>query len=220
MPHFDTDFLREYRVIITIVCSYNFYYTLENLYCVKHEFMYIVSSRGRSSLLRNLSWFLPRSALMKFYEAYILPTFDYCDVVWFCCTRTQALKLERLQNYAGRVILKEPRISSATSIRKKLGWTTLESRRNTHMATHIFKTLKNAAPSYLQTLLQPHKTTGYHTRGAVCGNLLLPQPRTEAGKKAFSFSAPRLWNSLPDEAKGLTSLTLFTACMRSHFNTV
>ena len=172
------------------------------------------------NLLRNLSWFLPRSALLKFYEAYILPTFDYCDVVWFCCTRTQTLKLERLQNYAGRVIPKEPRISSATSIRKKLGWTTLETRRNTHMATHIFKTLKNAAPSYLQTLLQPRKTTGYHTRGAVCGNLLLPQPRTEAGKKAFSFSAPRLWNSLPDEAKGSTSLTLFTACVRSHFNTV
>ena len=48
MPHFDTDFLRKYHVIITIVCAYNFYYTLENLYCVEHELMYIVSSRGRS----------------------------------------------------------------------------------------------------------------------------------------------------------------------------
>ena len=49
MPHFDTVFLRQYRVIITIVCSYNFYYALENLYCVEHELTYIVSPRGSSN---------------------------------------------------------------------------------------------------------------------------------------------------------------------------
>ena len=88
-------------------------------------------------------------------EAYILLSFDYCDVVRFCCTRTQALKLERLQNYAGRMILKEPHISSPiqASIHKKLRWTALEARRNTHMVTHIFKTLKNMTPTYLQSLL-------------------------------------------------------------------
>ena len=33
------------------------------------------------NLLRRISWFLPRHALQAFYKAYILPSFDYCDVV-------------------------------------------------------------------------------------------------------------------------------------------
>ena len=48
MPHFDTVFLWKYSVIITIVYSYNFYYALENFYCVEHEITYIVSPQGRS----------------------------------------------------------------------------------------------------------------------------------------------------------------------------
>ena len=48
MPHLILMFLQKDRVIITIVCSYNFYYALENLYCVEHELTYIVSPRGRS----------------------------------------------------------------------------------------------------------------------------------------------------------------------------
>ena len=48
MPRLILIFLRKYRVIFTIVCSYNFYDALENLYCVDHDLTYIVSPRGKS----------------------------------------------------------------------------------------------------------------------------------------------------------------------------
>ena len=53
--------------------------------------------------------------MLLFYNSYcILPLFDYCDVVWNCCTDVQANKLERLQNYARRIILKKRKSTSAT----------------------------------------------------------------------------------------------------------
>ena len=70
------------------------------------------------NLLRRMSWFLPRPAMLLFYNSYILPLFDYCDVVWNCCTDVQASKLERLQNYAGCIILKKRKSISATWIRE------------------------------------------------------------------------------------------------------
>ena len=43
------------------------------------------------SLLRRLSWFLPQSLLLLYLKSYILPSFDYCDVVWSGCTKDEAL---------------------------------------------------------------------------------------------------------------------------------
>ena len=169
------------------------------------------------NLLRHLSWFLPRKTLVKFYEAYILPTFDYYDVVWYSCSREQALRLERLQNFAGRVILKESRSTSATAIRKKLNWPLLESRRKLHLSTHVYKTLRGMNPSYLSPLLRPCTETVRVTRGATAGNLQLPLPKTEAGRKAFAFIGPSLWNNLNIETKQCISISTFISSAKCKF---
>ena len=78
------------------------------------------------NLLWRMSWFLPKKMLLMFYNSYVIPTFDYCDTVWSSgCTATQAQKLERLQNYACRIILKQPRTTSATQLRVTLNLPTL-----------------------------------------------------------------------------------------------
>ena len=41
----------------------------------------------RLNLLCRLSWFLPHSLLLTYLKSYILPHFDYCDVVWSGCTQ-------------------------------------------------------------------------------------------------------------------------------------
>ena len=51
----------------------------------------------KAHLMRHLSWLLPKAALTTFYKVYILPIFDYGDVVWNGCSSTESLKLKRLQ---------------------------------------------------------------------------------------------------------------------------
>lgn len=81
-------------------------------------------------LMRRLAWFLPRRALICFYRSFILPSFDYCSLVWKPCLSQDSAKLQRLQNYAARIILQRDSRSSATGALSDLGWMSLTERRN------------------------------------------------------------------------------------------
>ena len=48
----------------------------------------------------------------------------------------------------------------------------------------------------------------------------LPQPSTNYGKDAFSFTGPKVWNSLPREARQMNSLHGFTTFVRTHLNSI
>ena len=73
------------------------------------------ASRGLN-LLCKLAWFLPRSALVCYYNAYVLPHLMYAAPVWSSCTMAQSTKLERLQNFAACIILRRHGYASATSM--------------------------------------------------------------------------------------------------------
>ena len=138
------------------------------------------------ALLRRLSWFLPQSALITFYKTYIIPSFDYCDAVWYSIPARLSHQLEVLQNCAARIILKEKRIFSATILKQRLGWTTLELRRKHHLYLNIFKTIHQIHPPYLCNLaIRQSSIYQYNTREASL-NLHPPLPSTVNGKRAYS----------------------------------
>ena len=164
-----------------------------------------------------MSWFLPKIVMLQFYNVYILPLFNYCDVVWNSCTQEQALCLEQLQNYASRVILKKQKSTSATWIRDQLSWPSLQARRSTHISTQVFKACNNLGPGYLSSLLQSCTKSHHSTRSSTLGNLQLPQPTSEFSKKAFTFFGAKTWNCLTTEAKLSQSLDTFTIYVCTYF---
>ena len=67
----------------------------------REHVQYVAATVSRNlNLLCCLSWFLPKAALLLFYRSYILLSFDYCDMVWGCCSNEEVLLLECLQNFA------------------------------------------------------------------------------------------------------------------------
>ena len=169
-------------------------------------------SRG-ITLLRHLATFLPRRALCYYYNAYILPQFSYADSVWNTCTRAQSIKLERLQNFAARVILSRRRDSSATEMRQELGWPTLTSRRTLSTAVMTYKSISGLNPPYLSVLFKPlsnhHVTRSSSTRGTC-----IPVIRNEYGRKSFAFQGAKMWNDLPAGLRSAANLDEFTKAAR------
>ena len=108
------------------------------------------------NLLRRLSWFLPR---ILFYKSYIMPIFDYCDVVWQRCTSQESTRLEHLHNLAIKNILHKSHFDSASAARQQLGVTSLDHRRRLHLAQQVFKSVKGIHPLILKTYLNPPPTT-------------------------------------------------------------
>ena len=180
--------------------------------------IYLPKCIGTSISYVDCLGFFPKMPLQPFTKPTILPSFDYCDVVWHSCSQECSNRLERLQNYAGRVILKEPKSTSATWIRSVLGWDTLSSRRETHVAIQVYKSLNGLDPGYLAPLLtQSSSVHNHHTRAVANNTLHLPIVRTNFGKKAFDFIGAKIWNSLPSETRHLKSLKAFIVHVRSRF---
>ena len=139
------------------------------------------------------------------HRSYITPSFD-CDVVWGNCTKSECDILERLQNYAARVILhlllrnwgqgRTQPVNSYPAAQTAPGAARLQG-------------CPRHPPPYLQQLLLPA-----NTRHATGGRLYVPLPKTNFGKSAFSFRSSSLWNTLPAEAHSAPSLRSFISIVK------
>ena len=72
----------------------------------------------------------------------------------------------------------------------------------------MYKSKNELAPEYLSNfIVSANNKESYDTRFLSSHNFLVPKPNTELYKSSFSFSGPKVWNSLPNEIK--TSKTVF-----------
>ena len=83
------------------------------------------------------------------YQTFVLPHLDYCAVVWRSCEATLDKNIERIQNYAMRLILHQPPLTRSESLRFTLGWSTLRRGRLNAMLYQVHRCINNYAPSYL-----------------------------------------------------------------------
>ena len=79
----------------------------------------------------------------------------------------------------------------------------------------VYKALNGLAPKYIKELLVPYKPRR-HLRSEAKGLLDEPRTRLKFGDRAFSISAPRLWNALPQHLKDSTSCQAFKKCLKTH----
>ena len=81
---------------------------------------------------------------------------------------------------------------------------------------YVYKALNGLAPKYIADLLTSY-TPGRHLRSSNVGLLHIPKTRLGSfGDKAFSTSAPILWNSLPVKIKSAKSLTSFKSSLKTY----
>ena len=122
---------------------------------------HIISKLSRSiNLLRRLSWFLHRPLLVLYLKSYILPSMDYCDIVWNNCNQQDSSRLQTLFNYACRLVLHRPRHSSSCALWEDLGLTCLLTRGKLHLAELVYRCHNSLAPSYLSYLF--HRLSHCH----------------------------------------------------------
>ena len=89
-----------------------------------------------------------------------------------------------------------------SDVLSRLGWRTLQSRRDIYLNTMVFKCLAGLVPSYLgNALTRINERHNHRTRSSHMGNVMIPFPKTEMGKRKFSFRGAQAWNNLPPGLK-------------------
>ena len=159
------------------------------------------------SALRRVRPFISTKIAVMIYKALILPHMDYCCQVWDGLSNHLSDKLQKLQNRAARVVTKSNYETRTATLLDSLQWDALHTRRNKLKAILMYKSLNKLAPEYLKELFLP-KRSKYDLRDNE-GKLVLPLPRTNYLKRAFSYSGADLWNKLPHEVRNAGSLTEF-----------
>ncbi len=131
---------------------------------------------------------IPGSVLALLYKQFILPLFDYCDVVWSGAPPTLLSTLDRLHD-CGITLVNRNCPEGSTS------WSTLVSslheRRKFHVSVMSYRILTNLCPEYLRSHLVTGRSSGRNPH-----RVYVPAIRTNYGKNAFYFRSTSIWNKL------------------------
>ncbi|WP_294078466.1 hypothetical protein, partial [Thiolapillus sp.] len=141
------------------------------------------------------------------YKSFILPHFDYADVVWDNCTDKLSNMLENLHLEGIRIILGAVRGTSHQKLYEESGFCTLKERRRRHKLILFHKMVNGVCPDYLSDLLPPLVSTRnpYHRRRPL--ERVIPPHKTDIYQKSFIPSTTMLWNSIPENIKQSTSIS-------------
>ena len=164
--------------------------------------------------IRRSSTYLPTATRRMLYNALVLPHLVYCSTVYNSCSNSLSDKLERVQNYAMRIILKKPPRTSSEPLRKTLGWSTLKKRRHINMLCQVHRCLQGHAPQYLRNKFSTNAESGYKgTRGE--NKLHLQRPLTDNYRRTFEFQGALSYNKLLQSVTSISNINTFKRMLYS-----
>ena len=103
--------------------------------------------------LTSIRRFLTSTTTATLVSTFVLSRIDYCSSLLFGSTHDVTSHLQRIQNYAARVILRLPRSSSITIRLESLYWLPVKVRSTYKIACLCYHCHSSTAPSYVADML-------------------------------------------------------------------
>ena len=126
--------------------------------------------------LASIRIFLTSTATVTLVSAFVLSRIDYCNSLLFGSTHDVTSHLQRIQNYAARVILRLPKSSSITIHLKSLHWLPVKVRSTCKIACLCYHCHSSTAPSYVTSMLHRKPLHTCNTRSSSYAMPLFNRP--------------------------------------------
>ena len=137
---------------------------------------------------------------------------NFCPLIWHFCSKSNTDKLEKNDFRALKFVFQDFN-SSYEDLILKAGSTTLHLSRLRTLVTETLQVAYGLFPTYLQESVC-FKDSSYNFMYTD----LLEIPRTKStryGTNSFRYQAAILWNSLPEEARKITSFNHFKQLIKT-----
>ena len=127
--------------------------------------------------------------------------------------------LQRIQNYAARIILHLPKSSSITTQLKSLHWLPVKKKSTYKIACLCYHCHSSTAPSYVADML--HRKPS-HTRNNRSSSYTMPllsrsaHSKATLGDRSSSFASSSVWNSIPNDVWCAPSLSSFKSRLKTY----
>jgi hypothetical protein len=156
--------------------------------------------------------FIGQSECESLVHGVITSRLDYCNALYFSLPQSLLSKLQRVQNTAARLVLQKRKRDSISLCLSQLHWLDVEKRIAFKVLTIMFKCANDSAPNLVTDLISP--CTSFSRNSLYTFNILFN--RSNYGRRAFSYYAPRLWNCLPITIRCASSIALFKSMLKTY----
>jgi len=167
--------------------------------------------------LRHIRKRVPETVAMTIASSMVGARIDYCNAVLLGTSKSNIQKLQRVQNSLARIVTGSKRSEPISPVLARLHWLKIAERVKYKVALITFKVVTTHKPSYLHDIIQFHKPARQLRSSVRLNRLSEIGSNTVFAERAFSYAAPKLWNSLPsDLTDDLSSINTFRRKLKTH----
>ena len=145
---------------------------------------------------------LPQRSRRLLYDALVCPHLGYADVVWDGCGKEQKVELQRIHNFAAKVVAGADRYTPSNEVLRNLGMVPLTAKREIHQAVFMHKLVNGRGPAELCNRVQENMNNQLEGLRSKTSLLITPQQhRTAKYEKSTLWRATKAWNRTSKEIR-------------------
>ena len=165
------------------------------------------------SKIGQIRKYLDRKMTERLVHAFVTSRLDANNSLLYGLPNSAISKLQRVQNSAVRLVIGAKGCNVNRVRRDELHWLSIKDRITFKILLLTYKSLHGLAPPYITDLLTVYKPSR-SLRSSSQIQLIPPRNISNVyyGERAFSTSAPKLWNTLPRDIRN----AIFKKQLKTH----
>lgn len=139
---------------------------------------------------------LPHELRAYLIETLVFPLIRYCACVWGGACAKQRGRLQKVVNFAVRIVTNLKKYDHVSEACTKLGWPSVDSMIEGCDVTLLSRLMSSeyVPPALADLIIYRYQVTDRVTRSSAAPLLQLPLVRTELHRKSFGYRALQNWN--------------------------
>ena len=159
--------------------------------------------------IRKIRFLLSTDQLKQIVNSLVVSCLDYCNVLYHKISNRSYHQLQLIQNACAKAITGKYKHDHLADDLKDLHWLDVRKRVLFKVGLLAYKSVNGLAPAYLQEMF----SYGHYGHSL---KLIVPDYRLERyGRRAFSYTGPRLLNSLPSHVTSESSVIGFKSKLKT-----
>lgn len=148
-------------------------------------------------------------------QSLALSIMNYCLKVYGSTSKEQLHRIQKLQNFAARVVDgKARKYDHASPILKNFQWLNIKQKFQFDLCVTVFKFINKLLPSWLFDISTVGSVRDRQTRNS--NHLVIPRTTTGLGGRSFMVQGPSTWNKLPNQLKTLANINSFKVNLKKY----
>ena len=161
--------------------------------------------------------FFSKDCLLQIVQSLVISQIDYCSCLLYGLPDSSLAKLQRVQNFAAKLILNKRKYDSSKACLKELHWLPVRYRILFRLLCMCFKCINGQGPNDLIGYFKLKELRRYDLRSSSGSCFIVPRTNSVMfGDRAFSIAGPREWNKLPNIVKNSNSPEQFKKKLKTH----